>query len=62
MEKSHRNRIGLSLGFCLIALVFFWRTPGAETVRWVQILLLFVAGVCAGVALTGVLQRVRREP
>jgi hypothetical protein len=62
MEKSRRNRIGFYLGMCLIALIFFWRTPGADTVRWVQILLLFVAGMCAGLALEGILRRARREP
>jgi len=62
MEKSWRNRIGFYLGMCLIALIFFWRTPGAETVRWVQILLLFVAGMCGGLALAGLLERVRHEP
>jgi hypothetical protein len=35
-----------------MGLVFFSRTPGSESVRWVQILLLFAAGMCAGVALT----------
>jgi hypothetical protein len=47
---------------CILMLVFFWRAPGAETVRWVQILLLFVAGMCGGLALAGLLERVRHEP
>jgi hypothetical protein len=32
--------------------MFFTRTPGSESVRPVQILLLFAGGMCAGVALT----------
>ena len=62
MESRRRNRIGISLVMCVIALMFFWRTPGAETVRWVQILLLFAAGMCGGLALAGVIERVRHEP
>jgi hypothetical protein len=51
MEIQRRRLVGPLL-MCFMALFFFFRTPGAETIRWVQILLLFVAGMCAGVALT----------
>lgn len=61
MERNRRNRIVVPLLVCIIALGFFSGTPGADTVRWVQILLLFAAGVCAGVALAGALGR-RRDP
>ena len=50
--EIQRRRLVLPLFMCFLALFFFFRTPGAETVRWVQILLLFAAGMCAGVALT----------
>ena len=43
-----RGRRVLPLVLCAMALFFFFRTPGAESVRWVQITLLFVAGVLAG--------------
>lgn len=48
-----RGRRVLPLVLCAMALFFFFRTPGAESVRWVQILLLFVAGVLAGVFAAG---------
>lgn len=51
MERSRFRRIVLPLLLCAIALGAFSRTPGAETVRWVQILALLAAGLCAGVAL-----------
>lgn len=50
MEKLRRLTV-VPLLFCGLALFVFFRTPGAETVRWVQILLLFAAGMCAGVTL-----------
>jgi EamA domain-containing membrane protein RarD len=50
VENVPRRRVVL-LVLCVMALFFFFRTPGAEAVRWVQILLLFVAGVLAGLAL-----------
>jgi hypothetical protein len=50
VEKLRRRRV-VPLLFCVMALFFFFRTPGAETIRWVQILLLFVAGMCAGLTL-----------
>jgi ABC-type uncharacterized transport system permease subunit len=55
MERSPRRHIGKFVGMCILTLVLFSRTPGADTVRWVQILLLLVAGACAGVALAGAL-------
>jgi hypothetical protein len=50
VENVQRRRVVL-LVLCAMALFFFFRTPGADTVRSVQILLLFVAGVLAGLAL-----------
>ena len=52
MDGSVRRRIASLVVVSAIGLVFFTRTPGSESVRWVQILLLFAAGMCAGVALT----------
>lgn len=49
-----RGRRVLPLFLCAMALFFFFRTPGAETVRWVQIILLFVAGVLAGITVATV--------
>ena len=50
MENVQRRRVVL-LFLCAMALFFFFRTPGADAVRLVQILLLFVAGALAGFAL-----------
>lgn len=44
-----------SVIICLLAIGAFSRTAGAENVRWVQILLLFAAGMNAGVALVNAL-------
>ncbi|HET9793452.1 MAG TPA: hypothetical protein VFS34_03235 [Thermoanaerobaculia bacterium] len=52
MERDIRRRIAVLLVVSAVGFLFFTRTPGAESVRWVQILLLFAAGMCAGVALT----------
>jgi hypothetical protein len=52
MNGSLRRRIAVLVVMAGIGLVFFTRTPGSEGVRWVQILLLFASGMCAGVALT----------
>jgi EamA domain-containing membrane protein RarD len=52
MNRDIRRRIAVLLVVSAMGLVFFSRTPGSESVRWVQILLLFAAGMCAGVALT----------
>ena len=52
MDRSVARRIAVLVATAGIAIVFFTRTPGADSVRWVQILLLFAAGMCAGVALT----------
>ena len=52
MDGSVRRRIASLVVVSAIGLVFFTRTPGSESVRWVQILLLFASGACAGVALT----------
>lgn len=57
MERSARKQIFIPLMMSMLALFFFFRTPGADAVRWVQILLLFVAGMLAGVALAGFFRR-----
>ncbi|MFL6234471.1 MAG: hypothetical protein ACJ76N_15165 [Thermoanaerobaculia bacterium] len=62
MDRNPRRLIVIPLVMSMFALFTFFRTPGADAVRWVQILLLFVAGMCAGVGLTGFLGKVRREP
>jgi hypothetical protein len=61
MERSRRKQIVVPLIICMLALLTFFRTPGADSVRWVQILLLFAAGACAGAALAAGLGR-RRDP
>jgi len=62
MDRNPRRLIVIPLVMSMIALATFFRTPGADAVRWVQILLLFVAGILAGVALAGFFGKVRREP
>ncbi|HSU83114.1 MAG TPA: hypothetical protein VLR69_11895 [Thermoanaerobaculia bacterium] len=62
MERSARKQTVIPLVMSMFALFFFFRTPGADTVRWVQILLLFVAGILAGVALAGFFRRGRQSP
>jgi len=57
MEKSPRTQSVVLLVMSMIALATFFRTPGADAVRWVQILLLFAGGMCAGVALAGFFRR-----
>jgi drug/metabolite transporter (DMT)-like permease len=52
MEREVRRRIAVLVVVSAIGIVFFTRTAGSESVRTVQILLLFAAGMCAGVALT----------
>ena len=52
MHTAVRRRIAVLVATSAVGIVFFTRTPGAESVRWVQILLLFASGMCAGVALT----------
>jgi hypothetical protein len=59
MERPPRRRAASLIVICIIALTIFSRTPGADSVRWVQILLLFAAGMCAGVALATT-QMIRR--
>jgi len=51
-SRPVRRRIVALVAMSAVALIMFTRTPGAEGVAWVQILLLFAAGTCAGVALT----------
>jgi hypothetical protein len=51
MERHRRRKIALSLVFCVFALVLLTRTAGFETIRALQFLLIFVAGVNGGVAL-----------
>jgi hypothetical protein len=52
MEKPRLRRIVLSLSFCTLAIVLAARTSGFETIRTVQFLLIFAAGLNAGVALS----------
>jgi len=59
MERPVRKRIAILLVMSMIAVASFFRSPGSEGVRWVQILLLFAGGMCAGVALA--LFRIQRQ-
>jgi hypothetical protein len=59
MEKPRLRKIVLSLSFCTLAIVLAARTSGFETIRAVQFLLIFAAGLNAGVALA-TLQPFRR--
>ncbi|HEY6928188.1 MAG TPA: hypothetical protein VJA66_00800 [Thermoanaerobaculia bacterium] len=52
MQRTVAGRIVLLLMMSMLAFYFFSRSAGAESVRAVQVLLLFAAGVCFGVALT----------
>lgn len=52
MDRSIRRRIASLVVVSAVGLIFFTRTPGSDAVRWVQIVLLFASGMCAGVALT----------
>lgn len=49
--RSVRRRIVALVVMSAVALMTFTRTPGSDSVRWVQILLLFASGMCAGTAL-----------
>ncbi|HEY2289740.1 MAG TPA: hypothetical protein VGM86_03465 [Thermoanaerobaculia bacterium] len=62
MDRNPRRLIVIPLAMSMFALFTFSRTPGADAVRWVQILLLFVAGILAGVALAGFFRRDRQNP
>jgi hypothetical protein len=62
MVRNRRTHIVIPLVMSMITLTTFFRAPGADTVRWVQILLLFVAGILAGVALAGFFRRDRQNP
>ena len=46
-----RRRIAVLVAMSAVALVTFTRTPGSDSVRWDQILLLLASGACAGTAL-----------
>jgi hypothetical protein len=52
MQRTVAGRITVLLVMSGLAVLFFSRTLGAQNVRAVQALLLFAAGMCAGVALT----------
>jgi hypothetical protein len=52
VNRNIAGRITVLLVMSGIAFAAFARSPGAEAVRNVQILLLFASGMCAGVALT----------
>jgi hypothetical protein len=60
--RNNRTRIVAPLILCIIALWFFSRTVNADSVRWVQILLLFAAGMNAGVLLAHLLRRGEAGP
>lgn len=51
MQAKQRRLFAASIVICLIAFIFAARTSGFENIRTVQILLLFAAGMNAGVAL-----------
>jgi hypothetical protein len=57
MDRNRRTQVVVPLVISMIALATFFRTPSADAVRWVQILLLFAGGMCAGVALAGFFRR-----
>ncbi len=61
MDRNPRKQSVIPLVMSMIALATFFRTPGADAVRWVQILLLFVAGILAGIALAGFFRRDRQN-
>lgn len=61
MDRNPRKQSVVALVMSMIALTIFFRTPGADAVRWVQILLLFVAGILAGIALAGFFRRDRQN-
>ena len=52
MQPTNRRSFAIALVFCFIALFLAARTQGFQDIRMVQLLLIFVAGVNAGVALT----------
>ena len=62
MQSNQRRSFAMALVFCLIAFTFAARTSGFENIRTVQILLLFVAGMNAGVALTFLTASLKRNP
>ena len=59
MQKTIAGRVTLLLVMSILAFFYFSRSAGSENVRPVQVLLLFAAGLCVGVALT--LYRVSRS-
>jgi hypothetical protein len=61
MDRNRRTQVVVPLVISMISLATFSRTPGADAVRWVQILLLFAAGLCAGIALAGFFRRDRQN-
>ena len=52
MQQAVAGRILLLLMTSILAFFAFSRSAGAESVRAVQVLLLFASGMCVGVALT----------
>ncbi len=57
MERALKRRVLPLLVICFLGLFLFSRTAGADSVRMVQILLLFVSGLCGGVALGAIKRR-----
>ncbi len=60
MDKGKRRAVSVSVLICILALGVLTRSNAFATVRAVDALLLFVAGVSVGVALVQVL--VTRKP
>ena len=60
MDKGRRRAVAVSVLVCSMALGVLTQSPALATVRLVDALLLFVAGVSVGVALVQVL--VTRKP
>jgi drug/metabolite transporter (DMT)-like permease len=54
MERALKKKVVPLLVVCFAGLFLFSRTAGADSVRMMQILLLFTSGLCAGIAVGGV--------
>ena len=61
MDKKRASIIFFPLLASILALGSFFRMPGAESVRVVEILTLFASGLAAGVALSGILLHRRQN-
>ncbi len=61
MSKNPARSIGSLVVMCFICIFFVTRTEGFESIRTVQFLLIFIAGVTLGVAI-GLIRGARRKP